>query len=124
VVTATDGADALRLLGETAVDVVITDLEMPHVNGFELIRELRRRPTLGRVPIVVLTTRAGAKHLNLARWLGVDHYLSKPVDESAFVRLIDSLTARASEEAWTVPFGGGAAAAKPSLGAEYPIPGS
>jgi chemosensory pili system protein ChpA (sensor histidine kinase/response regulator) len=97
VVTASDGAEALERLAETAFQVVITDLEMPRVNGFELIQDLRRRPATRDVPVVVLTTRAGAKHLDLARWLGVDHYLAKPVEEEAFVRLITSLAGTAAD---------------------------
>jgi len=91
VLTANDGVEALEQLGETKVDIVITDLEMPRVNGYELIEDLRRRPTTRHLPVVVLTTRAGEKHLSLARRLGVEHYVSKPVDEQTFVRLIASL---------------------------------
>ena len=94
VVTANDGAEALRRLGDTAVDLVITDLEMPRVSGYELIQDLRARASTRAVPVVVLTTRAGAKHVNLARSLGIVHYVAKPVDEEVFVRLIGSLTAR------------------------------
>ncbi len=93
VITANDGAEALARLDETAVHVVITDLEMPRLNGFELIQHIMQRPAIRDIPIVVLTTRAGAKHLNLASWLGVQHYVSKPVDEEAFVELIASLAA-------------------------------
>jgi chemosensory pili system protein ChpA (sensor histidine kinase/response regulator) len=94
VVTANDGAEALRRLGDTAVDLVITDLEMPRVSGYELIEDLRARPATRALPVVVLTTRAGAKHVSLARSLGIVHYVAKPVDEEAFVRLIVSLTGR------------------------------
>jgi chemosensory pili system protein ChpA (sensor histidine kinase/response regulator) len=94
VITANDGAEALRRLADTAVDAVITDLEMPRVNGYELIEDLRARASTRAVPAVVLTTRAGAKHVSLARRLGIAHYVTKPVDEKAFVRLIGSLTAR------------------------------
>ncbi len=93
VVTANDGIEALQRLEDLVVDAVVTDLEMPRLNGYELIRDLRRRPELRDVPIVVLTTRAGDKHATLARQLGVSHYVTKPVDEHAFVRLIDSLVA-------------------------------
>jgi chemosensory pili system protein ChpA (sensor histidine kinase/response regulator) len=93
VVTATDGAEALRQLKDGPIHAVITDLEMPRVNGYELIEDLRRQPTTRDLPVVVLTTRAGEKHLSLARRLGVEHYVSKPVEEQAFVRLITSLTA-------------------------------
>jgi chemosensory pili system protein ChpA (sensor histidine kinase/response regulator) len=94
VLTATDGAEALRRLAESSVHAVITDLEMPRVSGYELIDDMRSRAATRTLPVVVLTTRAGAKHVNLARRLGITHYVTKPVDEDAFVRLVDSLTAR------------------------------
>ena len=96
VLTATDGAEALRRLAESSVDAVITDLEMPRVSGYELIEDMRSRAATRALPVVVLTTRAGAKHVSLARRLGITHYVTKPVDEDAFVRLVDSLTARVS----------------------------
>src|SRR5882672_750936 len=96
VLTATDGAEALRRLAESPVDAVITDLEMPRVSGYELIEDMRSRAATRALPVVVLTTRAGAKHVSLARRLGITHYATKPVDEDAFVRLVDSLTARVS----------------------------
>jgi chemosensory pili system protein ChpA (sensor histidine kinase/response regulator) len=99
VTTANDGADALRQLGGLNVDIVITDLEMPNVNGFELIRDLRRRPATRALPVVVLTTRSGDKHVTLARQLGVQHYVTKPVDEQALVQLVESLTAGAAASA-------------------------
>jgi chemosensory pili system protein ChpA (sensor histidine kinase/response regulator) len=97
VLTANDGAEALERLLDTTVDVVITDLEMPRVNGYELIENLRRRPATQGVPVVVLTTRAGEKHWALARRLGVRHYVTKPVDEETFVRLITSVASGAFE---------------------------
>ena len=93
VVTANDGIEALQRLGESEVDVLVTDLEMPRLNGYELIRDVRRRPGMRDVPVVVLTTRAGAKHASLAGELGVSHYVAKPVDEHAFVRLVEALVA-------------------------------
>ncbi|MGH7372923.1 MAG: hybrid sensor histidine kinase/response regulator [Candidatus Rokuibacteriota bacterium] len=92
VVTAVDGHDALQQLTDLTVDAIVTDLEMPRVNGYALIEDLRRRAATRQVPVVVLTTRAGDKHVSLARRLGVRHYVSKPVDEQSFVRLIESIT--------------------------------
>jgi chemosensory pili system protein ChpA (sensor histidine kinase/response regulator) len=97
VLTANDGAEALERLIDAAVDVVVTDLEMPRVNGYELIENLRHRASTQEVPIVVLTTRAGEKHWALARRLGVRHYVTKPVDEEAFVRLVRDAVASAPE---------------------------
>jgi chemosensory pili system protein ChpA (sensor histidine kinase/response regulator) len=96
VVTANDGVEALQRLGEQEVDVLVTDLEMPRLNGYELIRDVRRRPAMRDVPVLVLTTRAGEKHAALARELGVSHYVTKPVDEHSFVRLVDALVARSA----------------------------
>jgi chemosensory pili system protein ChpA (sensor histidine kinase/response regulator) len=97
VLTANDGAEALERLIDTTVDVVVTDLEMPRVNGYELIENLRRRRSTHEVPVVVLTTRAGEKHWALARRLGVRHYVTKPVDEQAFVRLVSDVVMAAPE---------------------------
>src|SRR5439155_17336255 len=91
VTTANDGAEGLAEIAAEDFDVVSTDLEMPRVNGYELIDDLRRRPSTRDLPVVVLTTRAGDKHVNLARRLGISHYVTKPVEEQAFVRLIESL---------------------------------
>jgi chemosensory pili system protein ChpA (sensor histidine kinase/response regulator) len=98
VFTAVDGQDALQQLTELSVQAIITDLEMPRVNGYALIEDLRRRPNTRDVPIVVLTTRAGEKHVNVARRLGVRHYITKPVDEQAFIRLVESLVTAAPSE--------------------------
>lgn len=98
VTTAHDGAEALARLGEAGFDVLVTDLEMPRLNGYELLEDVRRRPSTRAIPVVILTTRAGDKHAALARRLGVDHYVTKPVAEDAFVRLIESLTPAAAPE--------------------------
>jgi len=99
VTTAPDGAEALARLGESRFDVLVTDLEMPRLNGYELLESVRRRPATRELPIVILTTRSGAKHQSLARRLGVDHYVTKPVAEDALVRLVESLALRAGPEA-------------------------
>lgn len=91
VVTAVDGQDALQQLLDVTVDVVVTDLEMPRLNGYALIEDLRRRTATREVPVVVMTTRAGEKHVSLARRLGVRHYVTKPVDEQGFVRAVRSV---------------------------------
>lgn len=91
VTTAADGADAVARVAESSFDVVVTDLEMPRMNGYELIDDLRRRPSTRTLPVIVLTTRAGDKHVALARQLGVDHYVTKPVEEQTFVALVGSV---------------------------------
>uniref|UniRef100_A0A7C3HWE1 histidine kinase n=1 Tax=Meiothermus ruber TaxID=277 RepID=A0A7C3HWE1_MEIRU len=81
VVTASDGQEALELLEQQPFQAVVTDLEMPRMSGFELLEEVRRRPGLAHLPIAVLTTRASAKHRDLAIELGANAYLTKPADE-------------------------------------------
>jgi chemosensory pili system protein ChpA (sensor histidine kinase/response regulator) len=98
VVVAADGAEAMARLGEGAFDVLVTDLEMPRLNGYELLEDVRRRAGTRDLPVVILTTRSGEKHQNLARRLGVNHYITKPVIEDAFVRLVESLASRNGTE--------------------------
>jgi chemosensory pili system protein ChpA (sensor histidine kinase/response regulator) len=99
VTTAGDGTEALARLGERDFAVMVTDLEMPRLNGYELLEDVRRRPSMRDLPIVILTTRSGAKHQSLARRLGVSHYVTKPVSEDVFVRLIESLALHGGAEA-------------------------
>ena len=96
--TAADGAEAMARLGERDFDVLVTDLEMPRLNGYELLEDVRRRAGTRELPVVILTTRSGEKHQHLAQRLGVNHYITKPVIEDAFVRLIDSLASRNGAE--------------------------
>ena len=99
VTTAGDGAEALARLAERDFAVMVTDLEMPRLNGYELLEDVRRRPSTRELPVVVLTTRSGEKHRALARQLGADHYMTKPVTEDVFVRLIESLALHGGAEA-------------------------
>ncbi|CAN5845231.1 hybrid sensor histidine kinase/response regulator [soil metagenome] len=83
VTTAVDGQEAVELILQgQRFDAILTDLEMPRLNGYELIEEVRRRPDLAELPIIVMTTRAGEKHRKLAFDLGATDYFSKPADET------------------------------------------
>jgi chemosensory pili system protein ChpA (sensor histidine kinase/response regulator) len=96
VLTASDGQEALeRLLSGEVAELVLTDLEMPRLNGFELIRALRASPVTSRLPIVVMSTRAGEKHQRLALDLGADDYLAKPTGERVLVRQLSALLSTA-----------------------------
>ena len=90
VTTAVDGQDAFDIVmrGEQ-FDAILTDLEMPRMNGYELIEALRRRNENEATPICVMTTRAGAKHMDLAFALGANEYLSKPVDEGKLLGYLE-----------------------------------
>jgi chemosensory pili system protein ChpA (sensor histidine kinase/response regulator) len=106
VATAVDGQDALEQLLDLTVDAVVTDLEMPRVNGYVLIEDLRRRAATREVPVVVMTTRAGDKHVGLARRLGVRHYVTKPVAEQSFIRLVGSVVGGEAALVASTPGGG------------------
>ena len=78
VILAGDGVDALAKLRENEVDIVFTDLEMPRMHGYDLIRELRFGAAYKNLPIVVVSSRSGNKHKQQATELGATDYLIKP----------------------------------------------
>lgn len=81
VYTAKDGAEALNLLEKINVDLIVTDLEMPVMHGYELISRLRKDARFQHLPIVVLTSRGTKKHEEKALALGADGFIVKPFDE-------------------------------------------
>lgn len=82
VALAADGLQALERLQEERPAVVLTDIEMPRMDGFDLVRNIRADAALADLPVVMITSRIAEKHREHARELGVDHYLGKPyVDE-------------------------------------------
>jgi chemosensory pili system protein ChpA (sensor histidine kinase/response regulator) len=78
VAVAVDGLDAMEKLRAQRFDLVFTDLEMPRMHGYELIRELRFLPSYRSLPVVVVSSRSGQKHQDQARALGATDYLTKP----------------------------------------------
>lgn len=88
VVTAADGVEALERLHDGVFSAVITDLEMPRLNGFELIQQLRNRDAWKGLPVLVLTTRVGERHVRVAQELGATGFLSKPVVEERLVAIV------------------------------------
>jgi len=78
VTVAVDGVDGLAKIHEGNFDIVFTDLEMPRMHGFELIRQIRFLPAYRDLPIAVVTSRSSSKHIQQARDLGATEYLAKP----------------------------------------------
>lgn len=92
--TANDGQDALeRVQQDAGFDAVVSDLEMPRMNGFELLGALRGRPATAALPVVIMTTRAGEKHQRLAFSLGATDYFTKPINEALLLRRMASIVA-------------------------------
>ncbi len=88
VITAKDGVDALEQLTETVPDVMLVDIEMPRMDGFDLTRNVRNDARTRHVPIIMITSRIADKHRNYAMEIGVNHYLGKPYDEDELLGLI------------------------------------
>jgi len=88
VVTAKDGVDALATLQDYHPDVMLLDIEMPRMDGFEVARHMRSSDKLSDIPIIIITSRTGEKHRKLAMELGVKSYLGKPYQEA---ELIDTI---------------------------------
>ncbi|MBP6709598.1 MAG: response regulator, partial [Candidatus Accumulibacter sp.] len=88
VMTAKDGVDALEQLVAVVPDVMLVDIEMPRMDGFELTRNIRADKRLGTVPIIMITSRTADKHRQYALELGVNHYLGKPYQEDELLRLV------------------------------------
>jgi chemosensory pili system protein ChpA (sensor histidine kinase/response regulator) len=88
VVLARDGVEALEKLLEGVPDVMLVDIEMPRMDGFDLTRNIRADARLKHVPIIMITSRTADKHRNYAAEIGVNHYLGKPYQEEELLRLI------------------------------------
>ncbi|MGH7255456.1 MAG: hybrid sensor histidine kinase/response regulator, partial [Nitrospirales bacterium] len=87
--TAVDGEEGLRRAFHEPFGLIITDLEMPKLNGFEVIQALRQRPATKALPILVMTTRAGDKHRHIALNAGANAYIPKPVDERTLIQELE-----------------------------------
>ncbi|MHC5612445.1 MAG: hybrid sensor histidine kinase/response regulator [Nostoc sp.] len=92
VIQAQNGIEALEKLQlHPEIQVVISDLEMPRMNGFELLSNFRQYPNLAKIPVLILTSRSAEKHRQLAQELGAKAYLTKPYLEHEFLSLIQGL---------------------------------
>ena len=85
VYTASNGGEALKALEENEVDLIITDLEMPIMHGYELVSRIRASNRWKGIPIIVLTSRSTGKHKDKALELGADEYLVKPFEEKGLM---------------------------------------
>jgi chemosensory pili system protein ChpA (sensor histidine kinase/response regulator) len=88
VLTAKDGVDAMLLLQEHMPDVMLLDIEMPRMDGFEVAAQVRADERLQHLPIIMITSRTGQKHRDRAMAIGVNDYLGKPYQESVLLESI------------------------------------
>jgi chemosensory pili system protein ChpA (sensor histidine kinase/response regulator) len=96
VLTAKDGVDAVSLLQDNLPDIILLDIEMPRMDGYEVAAHVRGDPRLKHIPIVMITSRVSEKHRARAIELGVDDYLGKPYQESQLLDAIEPLVNRRS----------------------------
>jgi chemosensory pili system protein ChpA (sensor histidine kinase/response regulator) len=94
VTVAKDGLDALEQLEVERPAVMLTDIEMPRMDGFDLLRNVRHDPRWHGLPVIMITSRIAQKHRDLAQQLGADHYLGKPYDEEQLIALIQENVAK------------------------------
>jgi chemosensory pili system protein ChpA (sensor histidine kinase/response regulator) len=88
VTLAKDGLDALERLAEELPKIVLSDIEMPRMDGFDLVRNIRADARLRELPVIMITSRIAQKHRDYAAELGVDHYLGKPYSEEDLLALV------------------------------------
>ena len=91
VISAKDGVDAVSKLQEHIPDIMLLDIEMPRMDGFELATHIRNEPRLRDIPIIMITSRTGDKHRQRAMQIGVNRYLGKPFQESDLLENINEL---------------------------------
>ncbi len=99
VVLASDGLDALEKLETTDAALILTDIEMPRMDGFDLVRQLRSQAGTANTPIIIISSRVGQKHRDIATRLGVQHYLGKPYVEAELLDLVRGYCTPASAAA-------------------------
>ncbi len=91
VLTAKDGIDAMSVMQDRLPDMMLLDIEMPRMDGFELASHMRNDERLRHIPITMITSRTGDKHRERARQIGIDHYLGKPYQEHELLETINRL---------------------------------
>lgn len=91
VLTAANGVEALEILKATRVDVIITDLLMPQMDGFEILRHIRAEPSLANIRTIILTAKAEADVDITARELGVSLVLRKPCKGKVFLDSVNRI---------------------------------
>ena len=95
VVTAKDGLDAVEKLQDKVPDIMLLDVEMPRMDGYELATYMKNDPRLKHVPIIMITSRTGEKHRQRAFEIGVERYLGKPYQEADLLRNVqETLSAK------------------------------
>ena len=98
VILAKDGVDALEKLQDVKPDVMLVDIEMPRMDGFDLIRNVRSDARIAKTPIIMITSRTASKHRNYAMELGANEYYGKPFQENQLLESIEEFVSKERKE--------------------------
>ena len=88
---AKDGIDAIEVLQDMTPDMILLDIEMPRMDGFEVATQVRYNKRLKHIPIIMITSRTGEKHRERALEIGVNDYMGKPFQEQELLNKIQSI---------------------------------
>jgi len=94
VLTARDGLDAITVLQDHEPDIILLDIEMPRMDGYQFATHVRNDAKSHDVPIIMITSRSGEKHRARAIEIGVNDYLSKPYQEAQLIKAMEALLGR------------------------------
>ena len=116
VVTASDGTEALQVLRSRHIDLILTDIAMPQMNGYQLYEEVRRNPAWVHIPFIFLTGRSMSSDIRYGKELGIDDYLVKPMELADLTAAIRGKLRRARQLEQTPPAARIPDQAEPDLG--------
>ena len=91
VIEAVDGVDALKKLSTEKVDIILTDINMPVMDGLKLVSLVRQNPSLKHIPIIIITTEGAEEDRERGLALGANAYISKPIQSSHLIRTISDI---------------------------------
>ena len=97
IVEASSGFDALRFLPRGHIDLILTDINMPDINGLELISYLRKNPNYKDIPVFIISSEGSAKDVEKGKQLGADEYVVKPFSPEALKLLINQYVGKSDE---------------------------
>lgn len=92
IIEATDGADALKKLSTEKIDIILADVNMPIMDGYELVSHIRKHKLYKNIPVIMITTRGAKEDEQKALTIGANAYLTKPVQAPELIRLVRSHT--------------------------------